>query len=81
MKDLDTACGLDEKIEELIYSAVLPALRLESGVLFHVQSAKQAGASRQEIISAILAGLPAAGDAVIQTLPMAAFEAQEAVSA
>ncbi len=37
----------------------------------HVQAAKQAGASRQEVISAILIGLPAAGNAVTQVLPTA----------
>jgi alkylhydroperoxidase/carboxymuconolactone decarboxylase family protein YurZ len=50
---------------------VLAALRIESGVPFHVKSAKQAGASRAEIISAILIGLPAAGNVVTQVLPVA----------
>lgn len=68
---LDQASVLDKKTEELAYLAVLAALRLESGVPFHVQSAKQAGASREEIISAILVGLPAAGNAVTQVLPAA----------
>ena len=76
VKGLDGANALDKKTEELAYLAVLAALRLESGVPFHVQSAKQAGASKEEIISAILIGLPAAGNAVIQVLPTAlnAFE-------
>jgi len=68
---LDKASALDKKTEELAYLAVLAALRLESGVPFHVQSAKQAGASKAEIISAILIGLPAAGNAVTQVLPAA----------
>ncbi len=68
---LDQASALDKKTEELAYLAVLAALRLESGVPFHVQSAKQAGASREEVISAILVGLPAAGNAVTQVLPAA----------
>jgi alkylhydroperoxidase/carboxymuconolactone decarboxylase family protein YurZ len=60
----------------LAYLAVLAALRIESGVPFHVKSAKQAGASREEIISAILVGLPAAGHVVTQVLPaaVAAYE-------
>jgi alkylhydroperoxidase/carboxymuconolactone decarboxylase family protein YurZ len=33
--------------------------------------AKQAGASREEVVSAILVGLPAAGHAVTQVLPAA----------
>jgi alkylhydroperoxidase/carboxymuconolactone decarboxylase family protein YurZ len=39
----------------LAYLAYLAALRLESGVPFRVQQAKQRGASRDEGISAILA--------------------------
>ena len=42
-----------------------------TGIPFHVQSARQAGASREEVISAILVGLPAAGHAVTQVLPAA----------
>ncbi len=77
VKGLDSACALDKKTEELAYLAVLAALRLESGILFHVRSAKQAGASRKEIISAILVGLPAAGHGVTQVLPaaIAAYDA------
>lgn len=74
---LDQASALDKKTEELAYLAVLAALRLESGVPFHVQSAKQAGASREEVISAVLVGLPAAGNVVVQVLPaaLAAYDA------
>ncbi len=50
--------------EELAYLAVTAALRQETGVPFHVQMAKHAAASREEIISAILVGLPAAGSGV-----------------
>ncbi len=77
VKGLDTACALDKKTEALAYLAVLAALRLESGIPFHVQSAKQAGASRDEVISAILVGLPAAGHGVTQVLPaaIAAYDA------
>jgi alkylhydroperoxidase/carboxymuconolactone decarboxylase family protein YurZ len=77
VKGLDSACALDKKTEALAYLAVLAALRLESGIPFHVQSAKQAGASREEVISAILVGLPAAGLGVTQVLPgaLAAYDA------
>jgi alkylhydroperoxidase/carboxymuconolactone decarboxylase family protein YurZ len=77
VKGLDNACALDKKTEALAYLAVLAALRLESGIPFHVQSAKQAGASRDEVISAILVGLPAAGLGVTQVLPaaIAAYDA------
>ena len=66
---LDKASALDKKTEELAYLAVLAALRMESGLPFHVQMAKQAGATREEIISAVLVGLPAAGHVVTAALP------------
>ncbi len=78
VQSLDKASALDKKTEELSYLAVLAALRMESGVPFHVQSAKQTGASRDEVISAILVGLPAAGLGVTQVLPaaIAAYDAE-----
>jgi AhpD family alkylhydroperoxidase len=69
--DLDKASALDKRTEELAYLAVLAATGLESGVPFHVQSAMQAGATREEVISAILIGLPAVGQRVISSLPAA----------
>jgi alkylhydroperoxidase/carboxymuconolactone decarboxylase family protein YurZ len=77
VQGLAGASALDEKTRALAYLAVLAALRIESGVPFHVQSAKQAGASREEVISAILVGLPAAGHVVTQVLP-AAVESYDA---
>lgn len=71
VQGLDQASALDKKTAELAYLAVLAALRMESGVPFHVHAAKRAGASRAEVISAILVGLPAAGHSVTQVLPAA----------
>lgn len=71
VQGLDEASALDAKTAELAYVAVLAALRLSSGIPFHVQSAKAHGATREEILSAVLLGLPAAGNAVIQSLPVA----------
>jgi AhpD family alkylhydroperoxidase len=71
VQGLDKASALDKKTGELAYLAVLAVQRLESGVPFHVQMAKLAGASREEVISAILVGLPAAGQTVLQVLPSA----------
>jgi alkylhydroperoxidase/carboxymuconolactone decarboxylase family protein YurZ len=71
VQGLASASALDDKTRELAYLAVLAALRNESGIPFHVGSAKQAGASREEVISAILVGLPAAGHVVTQVLPVA----------
>jgi len=48
---------------------VLAALGLESGIPFHVRAAKNAGATREEVISATLVGLPAAGHGVTRALP------------
>ena len=71
VQGLAGASALDAKTSALAYLAVLAALRLENGIPFHVQAAKQAGASREEVISAILVGLPAAGNGVTQCLPVA----------
>jgi len=71
VQKLEKASALDNKTEELAYIAVLAAARLESGIPFHVRSAKQSGATREEIISAVLLGLPAVGNGVIQSLPAA----------
>lgn len=68
---LEKASALPEKTAELAYLAVLAAMHLESGLPFHVHMAKEAGASREEVISAILVGLPAAGNIVVQALPAA----------
>ena len=80
VQGLADASALEKKTSALAYLAVLAALRLESGVPFHVQTAKQLGASREEVISAILVGLPAAGHSVTQVLPaaIAAYDATEA---
>ena len=68
---LDSACALDKKTEALAYIAVMAVMRLESGIPFHVKHAKSLGATREEIISAILVGLPAAGNVVVSSLPAA----------
>ena len=71
VQGLAKTSALDKKTAALVYLAVLAALHLESGIPFHVQAAKQSGASREEIISAILVGLPAAGHGITQALPIA----------
>ena len=69
VQSLAAANTLDQKTSALAYLAVLAALGKESGIPFHVNSAKQSGATREEVISAILIGLPAAGHGVTQVLP------------
>jgi alkylhydroperoxidase/carboxymuconolactone decarboxylase family protein YurZ len=78
VKGLADASALDKKTAALAYLAVLAALRMDGGIPFHVQTAKQCGASREEVISAILVGLPAAGHCVTQVLPtaIAAYDAK-----
>jgi alkylhydroperoxidase/carboxymuconolactone decarboxylase family protein YurZ len=78
VQKLSGANALDEKTGALAYLAVLAVLRLESGVPFHVKQAKKAGATREEVISAILLGLPAVGNVVTQSLPpaVAAYDTQ-----
>ena len=78
VQGLAQASALDPKTSALAYLAVLAALRLESGVAFHVRVAKQAGATREEVIGAVLVGLPAAGHVVTQVLPaaLAAYDSE-----
>jgi len=78
VQNLAGASALDEKTRALAYLAVLAVLRLESGIPFHVQMAKKAGATRDEVISAILRGLAPAGHLVTQALPaaVAAFDSE-----
>ena len=71
VQGLAAATALDPKTARLSYLSVLAALRLESGVPFHARLAKEAGATRDEVVSAILIGLPAAGLGVTQSLPAA----------
>lgn len=71
VQKLAMASKLDAKTEELAYIAVLAALRLKGGLPFHVKHARTLGATREEIISAVLVGLPATGNVVIQALPVA----------
>jgi len=78
VQGLANASALDKKTFALAYLAALAELRMESGIPFHVQTAKQLGASGAEVISAILIGLPAAGHSVTQVLPaaVAAYDAR-----
>lgn len=71
VQKLDSASKLDKKTEELAYLSVLSAIRLESGIPFHTKMAKSHGATREEIISSVLVGLPAVGNCVIGALPIA----------
>lgn len=71
VRALGEASSLDPKTNELAYLSVLAALGRTSGIPFHVKSAMSKGASREDIVSALLVGLPAAGHIVTQSLPPA----------
>jgi len=71
VQGLAQASALDPKTHHLAYLAVLAALRIENGIPFHVKMARQAEATQEEIISAILVGLPPAGHVVTEVLPVA----------
>lgn len=63
--------ALDRKTQELAYLSVLAALRMTGGIAYHVDSAKELGATKAEVMSAVLVGLPAVGIQVIDALEMA----------
>jgi alkylhydroperoxidase/carboxymuconolactone decarboxylase family protein YurZ len=71
VQKLDDAGSLDAKTGEIAYIAVLAAVGLESGIPFHVKRARDLGASKEDVKSAILLGLPAVGNQVIKALPVA----------
>lgn len=66
---LAEASALDPKTRELTYLAVLAAMGAESGMPFHVQQALGKGATPDEILSAVLVGLPVAGHSITRCLP------------
>lgn len=67
----EKSSALDKKTHELAYIAVLSATKIMGGLIYHVKSAKNLGASREEVKSAILVGLPAVGLAIIDPLEAA----------
>jgi alkylhydroperoxidase/carboxymuconolactone decarboxylase family protein YurZ len=68
---LKQASALDAKTAALAYLSVLAASGLDSGLAFHVKQDKAGGAKRDEVISALLIGLPAVGLKVLSGLPAA----------
>ena len=65
------ASTLDAKTYSIAYISVLAATGNLSGIAFHVIEAKELGVTRDEVIGAILLGLPAAGHTVTKALPIA----------
>ncbi len=72
--------GLDAKTKQLIYIAMKTAMRDDAAVKFHAPMAKQLGATKPEIIDAILLSLTVSGvSGVLACLPYAVklFDTQE----
>lgn len=80
VEKLGRASPLDPKTRALCYLSVLAAARLTSGVSFHASLARAAGATREEVAGAILIGLPAVGNAVIESLPAALAVFDESIA-
>lgn len=70
IQSLIASKGLDEKTKQLIYIAMKAAQGDETAVRFHVPMAKQLGATRQEVVDAILITLTVSGiKGVVSCLP------------
>lgn len=70
--------GLDEKIKQLIYIAMKAAQGDETAVKFHVQTAIKLGATKREIVDAILITLTVSGiKGVVTCLPGAVKQFEE----
>lgn len=77
IKSLIETKGLDAKTKQLIYIGMKAAQGDETAVFFHVPMAKQAGASREEIIETILLTLTVCGLKGINTCLVKAIEIYE----
>jgi len=70
--------ALDPKTFQFVYLAYLAADGIVEGVKRHVMEAKEAGATREEIQSVMLTGLPVSG-AKLQDVYVAAMEAYDSL--
>lgn len=71
-KAIGEASALDPKTSNLVAVGIGTALRNPDVVTGHIKLAKEAGASRDEVISAILLALPSGGvPAALTALPLA----------
>lgn len=66
-----SSSALDRKTFTLAYLSVLAAKGLHDGLDYHVKDAKDAGATREEVKSAIILGLPCSGVIVLTALDKA----------
>lgn len=70
-RQLKPHCALDDKTKELCYISAMAAARLPGGIPFHIKAAQEAGATRAEVTSALISGLPAVGNCVLEVMPTA----------
>ena len=61
--------ALEEKLHELAYISVLVATKMYGGLPFHIAHAKELGATKEEIKSAMLVPMPIVGIQVADALP------------
>lgn len=66
---LSEKSALDKKTHELAYISVLVSTKMYGGLPFHINQAKEHGATIDEIRSAILVPLPIMGIQVADALP------------
>lgn len=70
IQSLIASKGLDEKTKQLIYIALKAAEGDDAALKFHVPMAKQLGATREEVVDAILITLTVSGiRGVVTCLP------------
>ncbi|MGE9313034.1 carboxymuconolactone decarboxylase family protein [Niabella sp. CJ426] len=70
IQSLIASNGLDEKTKQLIYIAMKTAMGDDMAVKFHAPMAKQLGATKPEIVDAVLLSLTVSGiSGVMASLP------------
>ena len=67
VKVINKESSLDKKTRELIHISLQAALGLHSGIPFHVLNGKEQGITKEEMIDAVLVGLPLVGNKVTQS--------------
>jgi alkylhydroperoxidase/carboxymuconolactone decarboxylase family protein YurZ len=78
IQSLVSSKGLNEKTKQLIYIAMKAAQADETAVKFHVPMAKRLGATKEEVVDAILMTLTVSGvKGVLSCLPGAVKQFEE----
>ncbi|AQS58314.1 carboxymuconolactone decarboxylase family protein [Desulforamulus ferrireducens] len=65
-------CSLDAKTANLVAIGIATAIRNQEALIGHIQLAKEAGATEDEVVGAILLALPSSGvPSTLTALPQA----------